>query len=264
MTNLSSPGAELLLLEQERFRPEFQTYFKGKRQNFFRTMTEFRDLWDALQRLNDIWMRELSNLEHLREPTQMLPKLLFASAHARFLTALELGFSCCIGNAYSILRDGIETVAHAYKILSEPTTGSVWTNKHKGKAEEDAYIKIFEKKKKENLFPEKHGLRQLYDYYGKFSEMATHTTVASIGRGFRESPSTGAARWEFHYFETEPKRLAGLLFTLLQVSARMEEVFYVCFETRQHLDHELRRMRNDFGQMREQQRLYLQKTYKLV
>jgi hypothetical protein len=260
---IQSPKPDLLPLEQQRFRVQYQTYFKGKRQNFFRTMTEFKDLWDGLQLLNDIWMRELSNLEHLREATQMLPKLLFAAAHARFLTALELGFCCCIGDAYSILRDGIETVAHAYKISSEPTTGPVWISKHKGKAEEVAYLKIFEKKKKENLFPEKHGLRELHKYYGQFSEMATHTSAASVGRGFKESSTAGNTRWEFHYFETDPQRLAGLLLALLQVSSRMEEVFYVCFETRQDLDPDLARMRAEFRQIREQQRRYLRETYKL-
>jgi hypothetical protein len=38
----------------------------------------------------------------------------------RFLTAIELAFSCCIGDAYSVLRDGIESVAHAHKIFKEP------------------------------------------------------------------------------------------------------------------------------------------------
>lgn len=107
---LLSSEANLLPFEEGQFHPSYRTYFKGKRQNFFRTMTEFKQLWNGIQLLNDIWDRELSNLEHLHDARQLLPKLLFSSARARFLTAIELGFSCCIGDAYSILRDGYRSV----------------------------------------------------------------------------------------------------------------------------------------------------------
>jgi hypothetical protein len=83
-------------------------------------------------------------LEQLRDQHHLLPKLVFSVAHARFLTAIELGFSCCIGGAYSVVRDGIEVVAHAHKILSEPTTASAWSDKHKGKAEEAAESGVVE------------------------------------------------------------------------------------------------------------------------
>ena len=48
------PAAELFPLEQECFHAEYEKYFKGKRQNFFTTLTAFRPLWDCLQLLNDI------------------------------------------------------------------------------------------------------------------------------------------------------------------------------------------------------------------
>src|SRR5215470_12699716 len=103
----TSPAAELLPIETACFHSEFAKYFKNKRQNFFVSLTSFRPLWDRLQLLNDIWMRELSNQEHVSEQTHLLPKTLFSAAHARFVMAIELGFSCCVGDAYSILRDGI-------------------------------------------------------------------------------------------------------------------------------------------------------------
>jgi hypothetical protein len=259
----SSPALELLGPESERFHVAYQEYFKGKRQNLFKAMAEFKGVWDGLQLLNDIWTREFSDLEHLREQTHLLPKLIFSAAHGRFLTAIELGFSCCIGDAYSILRDGIEAVAHAHKIFKEPTAGAAWTNKHKGKAELAAYNKIFEEKKKENLFPEEHGLRKLHTYYIHFSELATHTSVTSVGKSFEDMSTEGKVRWGFHYFETNPQRLAGFLNTLLQVSAHMEEAFFGCFETRLNLDPQLLRMRDEFQQIRAQQTRYLWDTYKL-
>ena len=177
---------------------------------------------------------------------------------------IELGFSSCIGDAYSILRDGIEAVTHAHKISKEPkTAGVAWSDKHKGKAELAAYNKIFEEKKKDNLFPEQHGLRQLYTYYAKFSEFATHTSVTSIGKSFEDSSTGKTLRWSFHYFERDPKRMAGFLNVLLQVSAHMEEAFFGCFEARLHLGNELVRMRSGFQQLRDQQTRHLWDTYQL-
>jgi hypothetical protein len=248
------PAAELFPIEKENFRSSFQEYFKGKRQNFFLTVATFRPLWDCLQLLNEIWLRELSNLETVSEQSHLLPKMIFSAAHARFLTAIELGFSCCIGDAYSILRDGIEAVAHANKIFKEPTSAAAWSTKHNGKAELAAHDKIFKDNKKKNLFPDNvPGLSQLQTYYSLFCEMATHTSVTSIGKNFEDKSTDGNMLWAFHYFETNPQRLAGFLNALLQVSAHMEEVFYGCFETRLSLDPELGRMRAEFLAIRQQQ-----------
>lgn len=258
----TTPSAELFPIEAECFHSEFQRYFKGKRQNFFLSLATFRPLWDCLQLLNDIWMRESSNMEHLSNQTHLLPKTLFASAHARFLTAIELGFSCCIGDAYSVLRDGIEAVAHAHKMFKEPATATAWTDKHKGKAQRAAYKKIFEDEKKKNLFPDGvPGLPHLHVYYAQFSELATHTSVTSIGKGFEDLSTTGTVKWAFHYFETNPQRLAGFLNALLQVATHMEEVFYTCFEPRLRLDPDLTAMRAKFQQIRQQQTYYLKGIY---
>lgn len=166
------PPSELFPIEKDCFRSEYEKYFKGKRQNFFLSLRAFRPLWDCLQLLNDIWMRGLYDLEHLTNQMHLLPKTIFSSAHARYLNAIELAFSCCTGDAYSILRDGIEAVAHAAKMVKEPATIEHWTNKHKGNAGAAAYKRIFEEKKKENLFSNWYGLRQLHAYYGQFCEMA--------------------------------------------------------------------------------------------
>jgi hypothetical protein len=261
--NVLAPAAELFPIEKNCFRSSYEEYFRGKRQNLFLTLTMFRTLWDCLQLLNEIWMRESSNLEHVSDQTHLLPKLIFASAHARFLTAIELGFSCCIGDAHSVLRDGIEAVAHAHRIFKDPAAAVAWTDKYKGKAQETAYKNIFEKSKKVNLFPANvPSLNKLHTYYGQFCEMATHTSATSIGKSFKDSSKAGKVCWEFQYFETNPQRLAAFLSALLQVSAHMEEVFYGCFETRLNLDPELGRMRSQFSVIRKQQTQYLMRVYK--
>jgi len=119
----------LLSLEDQKFHPEFKRYYRHKRGNFFKAITEFADLWECFQLLNDIWMREMDDLKVLRDKDQLLPRMLFTAAHSKFINALELGFSCCIGDAYSLLRDGIEFTAHAHKIFSEPSVTKVWAEK---------------------------------------------------------------------------------------------------------------------------------------
>jgi hypothetical protein len=256
------PAVEVFPIEKECFHKDFLEYFKGKRQNFFLTLTTFRPLWDCLQLLNDIWMRESSDLEHLTEQTHLLPKIIFASAHARFLTAIELGYSCCIGDAYSVVRDGIESVAHAHRIFKDPAAAAAWSAKHRGEAELKEHDKIFKWDKKKNLFPDDvPGLSQLQTYYGLFCELATHTSVTSIGKNFEDMSVEGVLRWGFHYFETNPQRLAGFLNALLQVSAHMEEVFDGCFEPRLNFDPELGRMRAQFLLGRQRQTHYLMGIY---
>src|SRR5260370_6259788 len=243
----------LLPLEEQRFHYEYKTYFKHKRGNFLKSLTEFADLWECFQLLNDMWMREISDLEVLRDQHQLLPNTLFRAARARLLTAIELGFSCCIGDAYSILRDGIESVTHAHKISVEPSTATAWSDKLKGKVEEAAYDKIFTHNKKENLFPEQHGLRRLHVFYGQFSEMATHSGVASVGKSFKDLSTSEKLSWGFSYFETDPQKLAIFLLTMLMVSSYMEEAFYGCYEMRLNLDADLGAMRARFNAMKSQQ-----------
>jgi len=256
----SEAAKDVLLLpfEDQKFHPEYQQYFKHKREIFFKAIEELPGLWDCFQLLCVIWFREMADLATAAEEKQMLPKTLFTAAHARFLTAMELGFSCCVGDAYSILRDGIEAVSHAYKLFKEPQLTTVWTQK-----ETPTYQAIFEKNKKDNLFPDEHGLRALHRYYAAFSEIATHTSPTAVETNFREIRDAETIRWEYDYFVTGPNRLAVFLFRLLNASALMEQVFFACFESRLRFDHALTHMHQSFDQLKEQQKQYLRDKYSL-
>jgi len=258
MESERSETVPLLPFEEQRFYPEYQQYFKHKRGNFLKTIEEFAGLWDCFQLLCVIWSREMAELATANEPKQMLPKTLFTAAHARFLTAMELGFSCCVGDASSVLRDGIEAVSHAYKLFKEPHLTTVWTQKAK-----TAYQEAFEENKKDNLFPDEHGLRALYQYYAAFSEIATHTNPTSAGANFTETTEVETIRWEYHYFVTDSNRLVLFLLTLLDASARMEQVFFACFESRLGLDHRLTYMHERFDEQKEQQKRDLKEKYSL-
>jgi hypothetical protein len=253
----------LLPFEDQCFHAEYKTYYRHKRANFFKALTEFADLWECFQLHNDIWMREMSDLEILRDQYHLLPKMLFTAAHSRILAAMELGFSCCIGDAYSILRDGIESVTHAHRIFMEPSAGATWANKERGKPELAAYDKIFTQNKRENLFPEQHGLRRLHFFYARFSEMATHSGVVSMGKNFKDMSAPEALTWGGSYFETDARKLALFLLTTLLVSSYMEEAFYGCYETRLNLDSGLVDMRSKFHALRDRQRSFLKKKYNL-
>jgi hypothetical protein len=249
----------LLPFEQQTFHPEYQQYFKHKRENFSKAIEEFSGLWDCFQLLCVIWFHEMADLVTATEEKQTLPKALFTAAHARFLAAMELGFSCCIGDAYSILRDGIEAVSHASKLFKEPHLTTVWTQK--GTA---AYQKTFEENKKDNLFPDEHGLRRLHWYYAAFSETTTHINPTSVGTNVGEIRDAQTIRWEYHYFVTDPNRLAMFLSMLLDASTLMEQVFFVCFEPRFGFDHRLTYMRKRFDDLKEQQKRYLKEKYSLA
>jgi hypothetical protein len=262
--SLGSPAAELLPFEREHFHLEYQKYFETKRANFFRSIHVFQELWDCFQTLNDIWQRDIEDTQHLHDPKQMMPSLLFRYAHARFLIATELGFSCCIGDAFGSIRGGIEAVAQGHKIHREPHLAKVWTERGKGRAEDERYKQAFEHNKKTSLFPSQHGFERLHECWKWSSELGSHSNVVAVGKGFEEVIGDGKQTWVFHHFETDPRKLATFLFALLMASSEMEQVFYKCFEQRLQLDTQLGDKRGDLRQRTKQQGEFLRKKYSLT
>jgi hypothetical protein len=257
------PVTELFPFEQQNFHAEYQQYFGLKRGNLFRSITVFNGLWECFQNLDDVWHREIENLEASLATTQMLPSLMFRYAHSRFVMAMELGFSCCIGDAYSVLRGGIEAVAQAHKIHRQPDLTPVWTNKARGKTEMEQFKHAFEYNKEISLFPAEHGLSELYIFWKQFSNLGPHSGVHSVGKSFEQVTTGETIGWNLNYFETDPQRLAMYLFALFQASFHMEKAFYSCFESRLRFDMKLERMRGSVEQQKKQQWQHLSATYKL-
>jgi hypothetical protein len=100
-------------------------------------------------------------------------------------------------------------------------------------------------------------------YYEQFCEMATHSSVTSLGNAFKDASTPTDVRWEYHYFQTDANKLAVFLFTLLQVATHMEQVSFAFFEPRLKLDPDLVSMRTCFLNEKEKQRQYLKATYKV-
>jgi hypothetical protein len=192
-------------------------------------------------------MREFADLEKIGEVKKMLPGILFMSAHSRFLVALEFAFSCCTSDASNVLRSGIESVAHACKILRHPELAVVWLDKDAGPSQRKAFERAFEKEKRDSLFPPKQGMGMLYRFWSDWSEIATHSNVSSIGLRFREKETPTHISWGLNYFEVDSANLALFLFSLLVASLHMEDALFRSFQSRLRFDVQLEKMRKQFG-----------------
>jgi len=253
----------LLPFEKAHLRGDYKDYFMTKRNNFFATIQVFPGLWQCFSMLDDAWMREFQDLQRLREVRHMLPGILFMNGHAQFRIAWELGFSCCIGEAWNVLRSGIESVAHAHKVYREPHLAEVWSAKDDGPKELQAFKVAFERNKKDSLFPAQHGLDKLHHFWSQFSELGTHTTVSSLARRFAEEKTAEDVNWQLNYFEADSERTAIFLFSLLLAAAHMENAFFGCFETRLKLDPILMSKRRGLGKAIERTKQGIIRRFKL-
>jgi len=257
-----SREAEFLLpFELKRLQGTFRDYLKVKRNNYLATIEKFPTLWRCFELLDEIWMREFADLEKTSEVKKMLPCILFVNAHSRFLIALELAFSRCTSDASNALRSGIESVAHACKILRQPELAEVWLDKDEGPAQRKAFKKAFEERKREALFPSQQRVGTLYQFWSQYSEIATHSTVSSIGLRFQEEETPTHISWRLNYFEVDQVNLASFLFSFLLASLHMEDVLYRSFESRLRFDIELEKMRKQCGSFVEKTRLQIIEMY---
>jgi len=263
MTSLPSDDHLLVSYERRVLEGDFREFYKAKRNNWLATVQAFQGLWRCFLLLDEMWQRGFEDCERITDVRQMLPLILFMNAHAQFRIALELGFSCCIGEAWNVLRSGIESIAHAHKLCREPQLIEVWACKGDGPSQAKAFSKAFEKDKQQSLFPVRYGLDKLHTYWTEFSELGTHTTVGSLAKRFVSREREEDVEWKLEYFETDAERQAIFLFSQLEAGALMEKAFYDCFEARLKLDPTLSKMREEFRRKKEIQRTSLARRFKL-
>jgi hypothetical protein len=84
-----------------------------------------------------------------------------------------------------------------------------------------------------------------------------------LGKSFKDLSTPQRIRWGFTYFETDPKKIATFLFSMLVIAGHMEETFFGCYEMRLNLDYELVDMRSRFNALKEQRRAFLRRKYKI-
>ena len=234
--------------EQRTLVEPYKGFYAAKRNNFFASLQGFPDLWDAFMRLNAIWMRESEDMGTVTETSKMFPLTLFMNGHVKMLVAIELGFSSCLTEAYSLIRDAIESVAHGNRVLADPNLRTVWFSKNDGSTAEENFKSEFWYAKEAKLFD---GLPKLLKLWKRFSEIGAHTNLNSIVTRFVIEETPQHVTWKLNYTGVELRTLVPALFEILLVFEQLEEVLYKNFEARLKLDVQLTSLREKFQHERE-------------
>src|SRR6266478_3246392 len=127
----------LLPFEQRVLPAEYKEYYRVKRNNFFSSIQKFAEMWKCYMMLDQIWLREIDVLKPA-SPNRAFLIMLYINAHAKIRISMELGFTGCMSEARSLLRDAVEFVAHAHHMLKDPELQKIWLSKHN---DEDAFKK---------------------------------------------------------------------------------------------------------------------------
>ena len=245
----------LLPFEQQVLPSEYKDYYQTKRNNFFASIQKFPALWSYYVQLDKIWVHEID----LFKPSSLnraFPALLYINAHAKARIAIELAFTGCIPEARSILRDAVEFVAHAHRLLKDPDLQTIWLNKND---DEEAFKKEFWYSKETGLFA---GLDELYDVWCTLSERGSHANVTSICERIRSVEVDGQTELRLNYTGgMDEKRWAMSIFDMLLTVFKMEEALFQDYEIRLQFDENLLRIRRDFESYKEQLRLFIISRY---
>jgi hypothetical protein len=239
----------LVAFERNMLKGGYKEFYKAKRENWLGTIERNQHLWEIFQLLDESWTREINDLATLTSEEQILPALLFQHAHIKFRIARELAFSRLLVEGWSILRAGIESTAHAYRVHKEPRLALIWSGRERQRTKaRRAYEEVFEDRKREYLFPKEHGLEILGQYWSDFSEYGSHSNVGSVSLRFQRRNTPNGEKFRLSNFEASEPRLVVGLTSILEASHLMENLFFHVFEKRFELDPQLMDMRADFKQ----------------
>jgi hypothetical protein len=235
----------------------YREYYKIKRNNFFASIQGFPEMWKFYMLLDVMWLREFEVMRPATDPDRMFPMILYYNAHAKIRISIELALSECMSEARSILRDGIEFVAHAHSMLADPTLQAVWLNKND---EGQAFKEAFEHSKKYQVFK---GLEELHSSWAQLSETGSHSSLNAICDRFGQTETTVGVEFSLRYCGVEPQIWAMSLFSMLLTCSTMERTMYGDYNGRLKLDDVLLRMRSEFERYKEQLREVLKIRYNL-
>lgn len=134
---------------------DLKEYWRTKRSNFFATIQSYPKFWECFQNLDELMLQEYKAFETNPQPDQALPLCFFFGAHGQVRIASELGFSCCLTDAFGIMRNAIESTVYGLKILREPSLADVWLNKDDGPAGKKVFDGAFRYgvRRQEEAFP---------------------------------------------------------------------------------------------------------------
>jgi hypothetical protein len=250
----------LLPFEQRNLTGEYRAYYRCKRNAFFATIQDFPDLWDFFSKIDEIWKRDLSDLEVAHDPNHPLPLALYVHAHVKMRVSMELAFSHCMQEARSVLRDAVECVAHAHHMLRNPANLRAWEEKNQPGGLK-AFKAAFENNKRTVLFQ---GIEDLYVKFGQLSEAGSHPTWQSFSNRLTYNKAGDERTMTLHYLGAPDRNFfAKELFSRLLTCFAMERTLFEDFKMRLQLDDRLMRMRCDFEIFKEQLRKQIIDKYKI-
>jgi hypothetical protein len=250
----------LVQFERDNIKDDYRVFYSIKRNNLFSSIQGFPEHWEFFCRLDEIWRREIGDLEIATDPDRMFPVVLYMNAHAKTRISMELAFSNCMPEARSILRDAVETVAHAHHMLRDPANQLIWMKKDEPSGEK-AFKKAFEDNKKTGLFA---GLAELHEKYGELSEAGSHPTMLSFANRMTIEDRDGHRHLIVNYSGAPDRRLFAMeIFSRLLTCFVMERTFFEDFKTRFQLDARLMQMRHSFEMFKENLRRTLITRYNL-
>ena len=240
---------------------DYQEYYATKRHNFFASIEGFKELWELYLRLDAIWFRENADLKVATDTSRVFPLLLYFNAHAKIRIAMELAFTGCMAEARSILRDAVECVAHAHRMLPDPELQKVWL----GKNDNEAALKTFDAEfvhfKKDRVFS---GLSDLHRVWGELSETGSHSNINSTVDRFAQITDDKGVELRLNYTGVENIPLwAMMIFTMVLACSTMENVYFSDYEDRLKLDDTLIGMRRECDRFKENVRQTLIGRYKI-
>lgn len=250
----------LVPFERDNIKDDYRFFYTIKRNNLFSSIQNFPEHWEFFCRLDEIWRREIGDLEVAVDPTRTFPVVLYMNAHAKMRISMELAFSNCLPEARSILRDAVESVAHAHHMLRDPANQLIWLNKDEASGEQE-FKRVFEHNKRTGLFA---GLQDLHKTYGELSEAGSHPTLQSFVNRVSMEHRDAQRCLTVNYSGAPERRLFAIeLFSRLLVCVLMERTFFNDFNTRFELDARLVRMRRNFETFKERLRRTVIERYKV-
>jgi len=250
----------LVKFEEENLPDEYREYYAAKRNNFFATIQAAPFVWAAFMLLDEIWIRELQNMRTAIDTSRMFPLVLFMNGHAKIRIGLELAFSGCLPEAYSLFRDATESVAHGHRLFSDPELQKLWLSKYDDPNALDRFMQEFWHSKEDKLFD---GLPELYRLWKRYSEWGSHANPISIVSRFVINETPKHIEWRLNYTGVEPRMLVPALFEVLLAFHVMEVVLFGDCHDRLKLDPDLVAMRLKFERDKEELRRGIIRTFNI-
>lgn len=207
--------------------------------------------------LDKIILREFADLTTRPDLKKLFPLFLYFEAHVKIRASMELALSVCMPEARSILRDGIEFVAHAHRMLKDPELQKTWLSKND---EAEAFAAAFEKNKKTGLF---NGLDALHKRWGELSETGAHATINAVSQRYVQTQDEKGITFRWNYCGVDPQAWALEIFTMVLTFFEMQRTLYSDYEDRLKFDDILLRMGREFEVGKETLRSKLIKRFGL-